>query len=104
MLGTVKEMDLNQDEPGTLRLVPELDIKAAAPLVASLAALRGNHLAVDASQVTRAGAQCLQVMLSAAATWQADGFDLELQEPSPAFTDAVHVCGLEMSAFVAGGH
>lgn len=86
---------------GCMTLPSELDIKAAAPLAAELIAARGADLALNAAQVERIGAQCLQVLLSAAATWHADGVELTLQEPSPAFADAAGIAGLDLSRFTA---
>lgn len=86
---------------GGMTLPSELDIKAAAPLAAEFIAARGADIALNASQVERVGAQCLQVLLSAAATWSADGLELSLEEPSPAFVDAVAIAGLDLSHFTA---
>jgi chemotaxis protein CheX len=69
----------------TLRLNPVLDLNAAGPLAHDLLALRGQDLAVDASAVQRLGAQCLQVLLSAKATWGADSASFTLQAGSPEF-------------------
>lgn len=88
----------------TITLPTELDIKAAAPLAAELAAARGGDLTLNLSQVERVGAQCLQVLLSAAATWSADGADLALEDPSPAFVDAAAIAGLDLSRFTAPFH
>lgn len=85
----------------TITLPTELDIKAAAPLAAELTGLRGADLRLDLSQVERVGAQCLQVLLSAAATWNADGAELAVEEPSPAFVDALAIAGLDISCFAA---
>jgi chemotaxis protein CheX len=80
-----------------MTLASELDIKAAAPLAAGLIAARGADLVLDASQVERVGAQCLQVLLSAAATWGADGQELAIEAPSAAFAEAVRIAGLDLS-------
>ncbi|RZJ31130.1 MAG: STAS domain-containing protein [Brevundimonas sp.] len=53
-----------------------LDIRAAGPLQAELLGLRGQPVTLDASAVERLGGLCLQVLLSARATWAADGQDL----------------------------
>jgi len=82
-----------------MTLPGELDIKAAAPLAAGLVAARGANLVLDASGVERVGAQCLQVLLSAAATWSADGQELAIESPSPAFADAARIAGLDLSQF-----
>jgi len=83
----------------TITLQEELDIRAAAPLAAQLSAARGADLTLNLSRVERVGAQCLQVLLSAAATWSADGLELALEEPSPAFVDAAAIAGLDLSRF-----
>lgn len=88
-----------KEASATITLPDELDIRAATPLAAKLAAARGTDLTLDLSQVERVGAQCLQLLLSAAATWDADGAELALKEPSPAFTDAVAIAGLDLSHF-----
>lgn len=87
---------------GSITLPTELDIKAAVPLAAQLLAARGRDVVLDASQIERVGAQCLQVLLSAAATWSADRARLTVQEPSPAFADAIRTAGLELDHFTAG--
>ena len=92
---------MTNSEAASLTLPPELDIKAAAPLAADLIALRGRNLTLDASQVDRVGGQCLQVLLSAAGAWSADGAELSVAEPSPAFLDAIQVAGLDMNHFSA---
>jgi len=89
---------------GSMTLPSELDIKAAGPLAAELLAARGKDLVLNAAQIERVGAQCLQVLLSAAATWSADGAEISIEEPSPAFSDAIAVAGLELSHFSARNH
>ena len=86
---------------GSMTLPDELDIKAAGPLAAELIAARGKDLTLDASQVERVGGQCLQVLLSAAATWGADGAELTIEEPSAAFADAIRIAGLDLTQFTA---
>jgi chemotaxis protein CheX len=85
----------------SITLPTELDIKAAGPLTTQLLGLRGKDVTLNASQIERVGAQCLQVLLSAASTWTADGAELVISEPSPAFTDAIEIAGLELSRFSA---
>lgn len=87
-----------------IALATELDIKAANPLAAEFLAARGKDISVNASQVDRIGGQCLQVLLSAAVTWAADGAELRLVAPSPAFADAVATAGLDLAQFSAGSH
>ncbi|WP_421927106.1 STAS domain-containing protein [Neoaquamicrobium sediminum] len=85
----------------SVTLPNELDIKAAGPLAAELLAARGKDLTLNASQIERVGGQCLQVLLSAAATWAADGSELTIEEPSPAFFDAIQTAGLDLTQFTA---
>jgi chemotaxis protein CheX len=80
----------------TLELADVLDLKAAAPLASSLLALRGSDLAIDSSHVRRLGGQCLQVLLSAKYTWNADEMSLEFVNPSSDFTEALEGFGFSL--------
>lgn len=80
----------------TMDLPPMLDITAAAQLAGDIIGHRGKDLAVSAAQVQRVGAQCLQVLLSAAATWSQDGMEFEVTDASPEFTEALETAGLGM--------
>lgn len=91
-------------KPGTTEhiVLPQvLDITAAGPLTSEMLRLRGKDLVVDASGVDRLGAQCVQVLLSASATWAHDGMELELANPSPAFVEGLEAMGLEVANFSA---
>ena len=74
--------------PAVVKLDPTLDIGAADRLHVDLLALRGRPLALDASDVQRLGGLCLQVLLSARATWRADDRPIALTTPSAAFEQA----------------
>jgi chemotaxis protein CheX len=74
--------------PAVVKLDPTLDIGAAERLHRGLLALRGRPLSLDASEVQRLGGLCLQVLLSARATWRADGRPIALTAPSQAFDRA----------------
>ena len=76
-----------------VRLGQVLDLNAAGPLAHELLALRGRDLEVDASAVERLGAQCLQVLLSARATWDADGAAFAVITPSDEFTSTLALLG-----------
>lgn len=78
-----------------LVLDPVLDIKAATPLAEALLAHRGNDIIIEAAAVERLGAQSLQVLLSAIATWQADGRTLDFVHPSEAFIEGLHLFGFD---------
>ncbi len=80
-------------DPATLSLADGLDMTAARPLAAELAALRGGPVALDASAVRRVGGQCLQVLLAARAAWAADGQPFEVSQASPEWRDGVALMG-----------
>jgi chemotaxis protein CheX len=63
-------------------LPPRLLPQDAAPLRASLLALRGRPLDLDASAVAQLATPCVQVLLAAARSWREDGLPLRLAAPS----------------------
>ena len=86
----------------TIELASMLDLRAAKPLADQLLALRGSSVKLDASKVEKLGAQCVQVFLSAGRTWEADGSDIEVVDPSPAFLAALGVMGLSTDQLSTG--
>ena len=81
------------ESAAVVRLGQVLDLNAAGPLAHELLALRGRDLELDASAVQRLGAQCLQVLLSARATWDADGAAFALVSPSSEFISTLALLG-----------
>ena len=79
--------------PASLILGESLDLTGAAPLKAQLLAARGTPLSLDASRVRRLGAQCLQVLLAARASWSGDGLEWRVIDPSPEFAEAARLMG-----------
>ena len=80
-------------EPASHRLPGVLDMTAAAPLRDALLALRGAPLDLDASGVANLGGLCLQIILSATKTWDADGHPLRIVDPSEPFQQAFQLLG-----------
>lgn len=78
-----------------LALDAALDLNAAGRLRAALLALRGADLALDAASVHHLGAQCAQILASAAATWAADGMALTIPVASEPFAHSVRLLGLQ---------
>ena len=76
-----------------LELPSILDLIAAPGLLEAFISRRGSILAVDAGEVQRLGAQCLQVLLAARAAWAADGQILRLDNPSEEFSAALELMG-----------
>lgn len=72
-------------DPVVFKLPAIMDLRAAAPLAKELDALRGCPLTLDASAVERIGGLCLQILLSARITWDADGADLHIAGPTQEF-------------------
>lgn len=70
-----------------------LDLVAAPALLESFMQKRGEDIAVNAEQVQRLGAQCFQILLSAKKTWGIEGHSFHLDNPSPAFLEAVELMG-----------
>lgn len=83
----------------TVRLPEILDIRAASPLAAEILGARGRQLTIDASNVQKVGAQCVQVLLSARATWLADGASLTISHPSEALIEALQTLGIPVTRF-----
>ena len=79
--------------PVVVSLPPVLDLQAAEPLRAELMALRGRPLTLDASQVTRLGGLCLQVLMSARKMWAEDGLNLTVEQQSSVFSEQLAAFG-----------
>ena len=76
-----------------LELPEVLDLPAAGTLAETLLKLAGEELTIDAWKVQRLGASCLQVLLSAAQTWKAEGNSLTLAHGSERFIDDLRLLG-----------
>ena len=83
----------SEQEVGELQLAAILDLKAAGPLAAAFLARRGADVTVDAKEVQRLGAQCLQVLLAAQASWREDRHLLRVQAPSAELRAALELFG-----------
>jgi chemotaxis protein CheX len=81
----------------TLQLPEVLDLTCAGPLAESLIAMRGAAITLDAAQVQRVGAQCVQVIMSAIATWKADDRTFSITDPSEEFRDALSLLGVGLA-------
>ena len=92
--GAVHADDTAGDQP-RLQLAEILDRAAATPLLGELTARRGHALTVDASAVRRVGGQCLQVLMSAAATWSQDAVTFAVTSASPEFIAGVRQFGVD---------
>jgi chemotaxis protein CheX len=78
-----------------MQLPANLDYGAARPLWDCLMGLRGQPLTLQAADVERMGAPCLQVLLAGKAVWARDGASFQIEAPSPAFVTAAAIMGFD---------
>lgn len=87
--------------PAVVSLPPVLDLQAAEPLRAELLALRGRPVSLDASQVSRLGGLCLQVLMATRKIWAEDGLSLTVDQPSSGFSEQLAAFGAPELQFEA---
>lgn len=78
---------------GALALEANLDLAAARPLREALIARRGAALEIDASEVRRLGAPCLQVLVAATQDWDDAGIPVRITARSAEFDEALRLMG-----------
>jgi chemotaxis protein CheX len=101
MEGSTLSSCVENSENHEISLIPVLDLCAASPLAGELTAHRGEDLIIDASNVERIGAQCVQVLLSAVNTWDADGNMLTITNVSSAFSETLSELGVQLQKSTA---
>jgi chemotaxis protein CheX len=84
-----------------LSLEKVLDLNEASALHTKLMALRGADVAIDASSVERAGALCVQVLMSAAATWEEEKHAFTFSKMSDALTKTMQLIGVNYDHLLA---
>ncbi|MFY0612052.1 MAG: STAS domain-containing protein [Hyphomicrobiaceae bacterium] len=82
---------------GQINLPDNLDLSATVKLAELFSEKRGTALQVNASQVNRVGAQCLQILVSANKTWAADEHAFQIVEPSQALLECLANVGISRS-------
>lgn len=80
----------------TLKLSPVLDLNQASVLHGKLKELRGKPVAVDASEVERVGAQCVQILMAGIKAWEADGKQFTFSKASEAFDKTLKLIGVDI--------
>lgn len=80
--------------PHILKLPAVLDLNAASRLHEQLLALKDKNVAVDASDVSRVGAQCIQILVSAARSWKATDMAFSVNQSSDAFAKTLQLLGI----------
>jgi chemotaxis protein CheX len=87
-------------EPGKVYSLPAvMDSTFARKLHADILTMRGAPVNVDAGSVERVSTLCLQVLLSAARTWQAEGLGFSVDQPSDSMKGAFKLLGMENEYF-----
>ncbi len=90
---------IDQANSSTYELPAVLDSTIAKQLLADLKPLQGKALSVNGAAVNRVSTPCLQVLLSAAATWKADGMVFNITTPSATLLESVRLLGIENECF-----
>lgn len=90
--------------PTALTLPETLDSASASSIKDLLLARRGTPVVVDASQVRRTGMQAVQILISAAQTWQADGQKYFVANPTQEFIDTLALVGVSREQLSVEGY
>ena len=84
-----------------LSLEKVLDLNEAGNLHGKLMNLRGTDVAIDASAVERAGALCVQVLMSAAKTWEEEKLSFTFSRMSDALARTMQLIGVNYDHLLA---
>jgi chemotaxis protein CheX len=84
-----------------LSLGKVLDLNEATALHSKLMTLRGNDLAIDASSVERVGALCVQVLMSAAKSWEEEKRSFTFSKMSDALAKTMQLIGVNYDHLLA---
>lgn len=86
--------------PKILKLPEVLDLNAASRLHEQVLAHKGEDIDIDATDVSRVGAQCVQVLLAAAVSWRAEDQRLKVNQASDAFIKTLQLLGISDEALL----
>lgn len=99
----VTSAELETAAAAALTLPEALDSSWAGNLKDLLLAHRGTPIVVDAGQVRRTGMQAVQILISAAQTWKADGQNYVVTNPTQEFLDTIALAGLSREQLLVEG-
>lgn len=88
-------------ESKKLKLAAVLDFNEASELRGKLLSMRGAALEIDASQVERVGAQCMQVLMAGAKAWEEDKQSFVFAGSSEAFVKTSQLIGINIEQLLA---
>ena len=83
-----------------LKLPEVLDLNAASRLHEQVLAHKGEDIDIDASDVKRVGAQCIQVLLAAARSWRAEDQHFRIEPASDVFVKTLQLLGISDEAML----
>jgi chemotaxis protein CheX len=84
-----------------LSLEKVLDLNEASTLHTKLMAMRGSDVSIDGSPVERAGALGIQVLMSAAKTWEAEKHSFKFSKMSDALVKTMQLIGINYEHMLA---
>jgi chemotaxis protein CheX len=84
-----------------LSLDKVLDLNEASSLHGRLMNLRGGDVTIDASAVERVGALCIQVLMSAAKTWEEEKLSFTFSKMSDALAKTMQLVGVNYDHLLA---
>ena len=84
-----------------LSLEKVLDLNEASNIHSQFMAVRGSNVAVDASAVERAGAVSIQVLMSAAKTWEEEKLSFTFSKISDALAKTMQLIGVNYDHLLA---
>ncbi|MGP3695984.1 STAS domain-containing protein [Rhodobacter sp. NSM] len=82
-----------------LELPTRLDHKGSRQLYAALLAMQPGDTCLSAGKVVFVGGLALQILISAASKWRAEGFRFSCHPMSPAFADDIARMGVDPKEF-----
>lgn len=88
------------ESPQILKLPEVLDLNAASRLHEQILSLKGKNIVIDATAVKRVGAQCVQVLLSAARFWRAERLPFQVGTGSDAYSTTLQLLGISDEALL----
>lgn len=85
---------MGDDTSSILKLPEILDLNAATGVHEQLIELKGSAVEIDASDVRKSGAQCIQVLMAAKKTWDADDKSIVVGAMSETFENTLKLLGI----------
>ncbi|OCW56217.1 STAS domain-containing protein [Hoeflea olei] len=86
--------------PKVLKLPDILDLNAASRLHEQVLAHKGEDIDLDATEVTRVGAQCVQVLLAAVLSWRSEDRTLAVRTASESYVKTLQLLGISEEALL----